>query len=264
MNLRPLPTTDEQKRLTILMHNSLFGYQYSSGIADGWFAICFCDENMSTDLLNEIREITGCRSLVHDDFIGHGYLKIWWQDQNLIPSVFNSLLQRQQWFRTRSVADVCFSPSRGDVAFDHRRMELKFIEQTRDILKLVPSCVGSDDFIKWQTFDVWNYETDEGKNFCQELCRLWGKPPSDHNSKDNYLLWDIFANDQPEQKKQRSEPQEEDDFICMICLVSPPDTVVNPCKHCVVCSECSERLKNTNDAETCVQCRCPITNVSSL
>lgn len=51
--------------------------------------------------------------------------------------------------------------------------------------------------------------------------------------------------------------------VCMICLDRPPNTLVLPCMDCVVCRECSEQLKQTPDATTCVRCRRPIHDILS-
>ncbi|MHA1989302.1 MAG: RING finger protein, partial [Promethearchaeota archaeon] len=48
---------------------------------------------------------------------------------------------------------------------------------------------------------------------------------------------------------------------CIICLDKPVDTTVSPCMHSVVCRVCSTKLKDTGDNQTCVRCRCPITNI---
>lgn len=48
---------------------------------------------------------------------------------------------------------------------------------------------------------------------------------------------------------------------CMICMDAPPDTLVLPCGHIVVCRSCSDQLRATRDARTCVRCRRPITDV---
>jgi len=63
-----------------------------------------------------------------------------------------------------------------------------------------------------------------------------------------------FPEDGPPAKRRRIEP-EEDLTECMICLSNPPDTLVTPCMHRVVCRECSKKLKNTPDCGVCVRCR---------
>lgn len=54
-----------------------------------------------------------------------------------------------------------------------------------------------------------------------------------------------------------------DALLCYVCLDAPPETVVLPCGHFVVCNKCSEALKNTADARVCVRCRRPIETILS-
>jgi hypothetical protein len=48
---------------------------------------------------------------------------------------------------------------------------------------------------------------------------------------------------------------------CVVCLGTVANTLVLPCMHCVVCEKCSIRLKSTPDANQCIQCRKPLTNI---
>lgn len=58
-----------------------------------------------------------------------------------------------------------------------------------------------------------------------------------------------------------ADESDTDDTSCMICLDRAPSTMVLPCMHVVVCSQCSESLRATADHHTCVQCRRPITEI---
>lgn len=49
--------------------------------------------------------------------------------------------------------------------------------------------------------------------------------------------------------------------VCMICLTAKSNTMVEPCNHVVVCTECSKGLAGTHDKNICVKCRRQITNV---
>lgn len=57
------------------------------------------------------------------------------------------------------------------------------------------------------------------------------------------------------------EDMEEEDNECIICFSNKANTIVLPCQHVVVCSECSQGLKNTPDKKQCVRCRQNITLV---
>ena len=53
----------------------------------------------------------------------------------------------------------------------------------------------------------------------------------------------------------------EDEIACCVCLVNLPNTLVIPCGHCVVCKECSDKLKETTNSKTCVYCKTQITSI---
>jgi hypothetical protein len=68
-----------------------------------------------------------------------------------------------------------------------------------------------------------------------------------------------------EAKRARTEEKEGGDGFpeeCMICMDAPPQTLVLPCLHRVVCEACSAALRGTNDRKTCTYCRSEITGVS--
>ena len=289
----------QKKRWSILMINSLFGYQFERGTQEEHFAFCYCDEDMSLDTLRAVKRHSGNpETLVHDDFIGHGYLKIHMSEVDKIPDVFNAMLATGQWFRTNNPAQVGFAAS--SIEFSEEIMERKFVEATRrDILNnayMRKLAAGSRNLIKWQALKPWNYTTEEGRHLCRELRELCSKGPAKEDSKVNYWRWDVFKEEIQEEEVQEeevqeeevqeeevqeeevqeeevqiqkkakiSEEEEEDDFSsCMICLDAAPDTMVLPCEHVVVCSACSQGLMNTADANTCVQCRRPINWVIDL
>lgn len=67
---------------------------------------------------------------------------------------------------------------------------------------------------------------------------------------------------EPAEPTQPDQPaRAEANRECMICLDAHPNTLVLPCQHVVVCVACSDKLADTPDAHTCVQCRRPITSV---
>lgn len=78
---------------------------------------------------------------------------------------------------------------------------------------------------------------------------------------DNVDVCDDVANNVQNDNNKVILVVEDDDKTCMVCLDALPDTTVLPCMHCVVCANCSEGLKATNDRKTCVQCRREITDI---
>ena len=51
-------------------------------------------------------------------------------------------------------------------------------------------------------------------------------------------------------------------ITCMSCLDADANTTVVPCLCCVVCEGCSKKLKNTNNANKCINCRRVATHIA--
>ena len=64
--------------------------------------------------------------------------------------------------------------------------------------------------------------------------------------------------------KRKGMDESADDGVCSVCMSKPANTIVYPCRHCIVCSECSLSLAATNDAKTCVRCRAHIERVETF
>jgi hypothetical protein len=97
-------------------------------------------------------------------------------------------------------------------------------------------------------------ETDDNNESASQLEDSSEMDPDDDNEP---------TSQSSDSKLEESSEMEIDDKIteCMICFDRPPNTMVLPCEHCVVCKECSIGLKNTNDHHTCVRCRRRITHI---
>lgn len=65
----------------------------------------------------------------------------------------------------------------------------------------------------------------------------------------------VGASDAEETDEKGDDGESSSEKVCMICMDAYPDTMVLPCEHQVVCRECSEGLRRTNDRRTCVRCR---------
>lgn len=63
---------------------------------------------------------------------------------------------------------------------------------------------------------------------------------------------------QPSSSHLHNGDDDDDEGLCMICLDKIADTIVHPCLHCVVCSACSIKLRDSADSRKCVRCRCDI------
>ncbi|MHA1681304.1 MAG: RING finger protein [Promethearchaeota archaeon] len=68
----------------------------------------------------------------------------------------------------------------------------------------------------------------------------------------------------PEHEEMKENRNEEEEFVCMICMDRPPSTCVHPCRHVVVCSACSIGLRATADKGKCVRCRISIESIEDL
>lgn len=276
---RALPDLITAQRFRILHYNGLFGYQYEDGILPGEFVLCYCNSDMPTATFQSIKEKSGATTLYLGDYLGNGYLKIFWTDHERVAAIFNQMLAHGQSFQTRNNASVSFRPER-DKEFTDEIMEINFIKQTHDMRDMMAKCGGGANglnLLKRAAFKPWNYQTELGKAFCHALRRDAHKKPANMESEGNYWKWAIFQNrggsaaaavcGQPLASTVCGPPpgsptvhpgsagMDCEDFICLICFDAPPTTTVHPCKCCVVCAKCSEGLKQTNDAKTCVKCR---------
>jgi hypothetical protein len=267
--------------------NGLYGFQYGIGIKKSKMAICFVSSDLTEQQVAEIRRSSGCNSIQHDDFIGHGYLTISFADRDKIVDVFNALLNIGHWFTTQNHARVHFDPveNRNLVAqgFSFQLMEKMMIVEMRKTLREFPRFIDFDSIFTWRHFNPWNYITDDGRIFCNEIRLLKHMTPigniDNQNDQDNYWNWPLFRNPsvanesfynlRPVETQNNGNDNQnmnvddnahngdndDNDFLCMICFERVPDTIVKPCNHVVVCSICSDSLKNTADRTRCVRCR---------
>lgn len=267
MDLIPCPIEIQDKFKT-LQHNG-FGFKFDSRNGSR-----FIITKLENPIDQNIIQKTGSKTLSNCDFIDNNYLTIHWTEINLIEHVLNSLLQQGISFCTCDGYEMLYSPLT-DKLYSTKISETKFLNYWESFIKEFNTGAGIAVFIaqhKHAKLHEWNYVTNEGKLFCRKIREGLKKPTNicikpEHN----YLNWPIFKNnlnltqitttiinEQNTQKKRSFSDLTESEYICMICFVNPPDTIVNPCKHCVVCTECSKKLQNTNDRATCVYCRNPI------
>lgn len=257
--------------LEVIGTNTLYGFQYSFGIQPQHCILCWCNSDMSKETFQRIKELSGAQSLVHDDYLGRGYLQVHVSDYEKFPIIFNSILQCGEWFRTRNSADVCFKPGE---TFTVIKMEEKLIKSLSDYLVEYPHFIEMDSIFTWRHFKYWSYITDEGRSFCRHIRRL--KRKKEYHVKDamNPFKWEKFRNvrfresyleipkDSPlglPAPAAREVPPE-----CLICMEKPANTQVFPCGCVVCCSDCSNGLKVTNDAKTCVKCRRKINKIENV
>jgi hypothetical protein len=262
-----------------LGHSTLFGFQYDTGIQKEHFCICWCDSDLPQDTVTWVRQNSGAESLVHGDYLGHGYLEIHRRDYDNVIHVFNSMLNHGAWFRTRNAANVLFSPDKeGDTFYTLAKMEEKFVAQKEKELREYPHFIS---VFTRDVFKPWSYFSRRGTDFCARVRALKHKKPACTKQSLNLFLWPRFATidihgpgqylfpivrEQPQTALPlvpASQEQPEED-TCFICMDAKPSTQVFPCGHVVVCNACSRQLANTNDAHTCIKCRRSIERVENL
>lgn len=257
---------DLQTRAGILHINGLFGFQPPYvGTIRPEFLFCFC-RYLAEREITQLRELSGSKTLYSDSCYAGPHLKIGWSEYDKIPAVFKGLLTMGISFATQAGASVSFEPGE---TYSQEAIERKHITSIKNSMKYDPTLA----YLRNENeLDVWNWKTAEGKEFCRFMRRTKRLPEQNEKTDNrNYLLWPIFQNYDPATLLTIETPlppltivitdSEEEDNTCMICLDHPPDTMVLPCEHVVVCHDCSVRLQHTNDAKICVQCRRPITAI---
>jgi hypothetical protein len=56
---------------------------------------------------------------------------------------------------------------------------------------------------------------------------------------------------------------EDDDRMCVVCLVERKDQIFVPCFHLCACEGCADEIKNTENP-TCPMCRAPFASVNKV
>lgn len=267
--LEPMPDP-VKKRGEILYWNG-FGFQV---FEPSEFIICRYDDYKFDIDISTLNGMSGTYTVRLGNWIGYPYIAIHWSEYNKIQTVLNNLLKMGVSFGIPRI-NAGFRPSRDD-SFTFEKAELKMVQSITELYNTIPN-FDPDVFVDTNIYGLWNYRTEEGREFCNEMRQRKHKGPCDMNSDENYLLWDIFKNcdfttlldleepinpeNQGDQSVDESVDESEEITECMVCWTNPPNTMVLPCEHVVVCKQCSDGLKNTADSQTCIRCRNPIVYV---
>jgi hypothetical protein len=283
--LEPMPDS-VKKRGEILYWNG-FGFQV---FESSEFIICRYDDYKFDIDINTLNNMSSTHTVRLGDWIGYPYIAIHWSEYNKIQTVLDNMLKMGVSFGIPRI-NAGFRPS-GDDSFTFEKAELKMVQSITELYNTIPN-FDPDVFVDTNIYGLWNYRTEEGREFCNEIRQRKHKGPCDMNSDENYLLWDIFKNcdlttlldlEEPiNQADNNPQNQSVDESVgesegesiddqsvgdqsveiteCMVCWTNPPNTRVLPCEHVVVCKQCSDGLKNTADSQTCVRCRNPIVYV---
>ena len=67
-----------------------------------------------------------------------------------------------------------------------------------------------------------------------------------------WLLQDIYGLEQSHAPREDLTEEENEDRLCVICLVNERNTTVLPCRHMCMCDECAQELrKQTHKCPIC-------------
>jgi hypothetical protein len=252
--LLPCPE-DVRGRGNILYSNSFTGFQSpdENGSNRDYFIICFPHNEDDFDL-TKIKEMSECKTLEIDDWLGRDYLKLHWTEYNKIYLVLTSMLKLGYSFQTQTKGQPPFHPKIDGTIFSIELLERNAINQCKALLKF-----GLSTMIDLVFCDKWNYITEEGILFSEELKS--GPLKFKYNSKiEDYHKWPIFQNYDPLTLKTIIHIEKEEHELCMVCLEREPNTMVLPCEHTVCCKQCSIQLEKTSNSLKCIKCRQHIEN----
>lgn len=187
-------------------------------------------------------------SYVH--FIGSDYLKVEWSARRKVFEIASAFLRAGYSFILRARIDVQLTPAalQGAV-LTAAQLEHSAIEEMRQVERKYRSVVKlAMETTPYVWFKESAWATPEGKQFVKEMRQKF------------LIRWDSDSEQETlsDTEEDAAAAAAEDDHLCCICFEKPPDTIVHPCLHCVVCAACSIRLRKTADKALCVQCRRPI------
>jgi hypothetical protein len=263
---------DEAKKRANFLYQNGFGVQSpgEQSIKDA-YVLCMCsadtlnDEALWQRVLGESKSITASRG----SWVGRDYVKIHWSEyESHGEAVIDALLRNSSVpFTLCNRPETCLDPKLDTpvvgVRWRWADQESALIRKITQWQKLgIPF---NKDLIHEVLTDPWNWTTPAGKAFCVDLRRAMYLPDMSEagarNHPDNYWNWKIFAGAASPAlaaaaaASQKQPDVAEEDLRCHVCLDKTPNTLVLPCGHNVVCSDCSKQLAHTNDKATCVRCR---------
>ncbi len=234
-------------------------------------------------LVAKCKETLGVTTLTWGSCYAGDCFELQWKEREYAYPLMGFLLQEGLGFRTQTHMPVYVKPDelkpgesctpewldRNTALCLRQEIEKAAKEFFRgDLSKAIDMICGRNGFVNSHES---SWLTEEGREFVR-----WAKSHyrfRDANSSDEEVTIptpkrkredDALDPSPSPPKKARPEevqPVDEDDDVCMICLVNRPNTLVLPCMDRVVCTQCSPKLKATPDAHICVKCRRPITSV---
>lgn len=265
-------------RADVLYFNGFSGFQGPPGGGKDRFVLCWPhfggfteSERFERDVVPQLRESSGARTLRLDDWIGRDYLSVHWSEYDKRFDVLSALLRAGHAFQTQTKGMPAFRPSADGTVFTQELLERRVTEQSRELLTL-----GLLDMVDDGRCEEWNWSSDEGRAFARTLREAKRTTMSARNydeTRENFYHWPLFhppnTYDPATLRSVVAQPRpvasvavvaEGGEEVCMCCLDRQADTMVLPCEHVVVCHDCSLQLESTGNSWLCIKCRQPITH----
>jgi hypothetical protein len=261
-------------RAAVLYHNGFSGFQGPPGGGKDRFVLCWpsigwaSSAHFERDVVPQLREASGAQTLRLDDWIGRDYLSVHWSEYHRRFDVLSAMLLRGYAFQTQTKGMPAFGKREGDgPLFTQALLERRVMTQCRELIELN---AGLIDMVDDACCEEWNWSSDEGRAFARMLRErkaARGRRAYDE-TRENFYNWPLFqAYDPatlrtiaPESPALEHPVEQQQRDLCMCCMDRPADTMVLPCEHAVVCSDCSRQLEATNNSWLCIKCRQPITH----
>lgn len=180
---------DLANRASILAWNG-FGFQGPSEGVDNMFVPCLC-RNLSVDELQRLKKLSGSNTVECDKIIIE-FLAVHWTEYDKIPKILTSLLTMGISFTTQTKLRIYFD-AKIDKEYTPELEEIKAIKEYSD-----PIFLNYPDLFKDAFYNMWNWKTIEGKEFCKLIReKTFRSNPQNMDTKENYYLWKIFQNYDP-------------------------------------------------------------------
>lgn len=264
LNTRSLKWSDYIKPSAATLNDSVPVFRFSESRGSKynhntgeWHPARPTDEELVTYIRNYIGD-SNLGTITLGDFIGHDYAEMQWKDRKHFFKAMEACLARGIGIMTQSRLCIAFGPSDHDVV-------VPFTPETAEKIHWQYLCTEAAKY-DWifSTCDAWPYThtnswiTDYGRRIVQMI-----KTHKGITAESDDEIAPLDSVDDVEIKKEDVpiKQNDQEDELCYICLERKANTQVSPCNHQVVCSICSEGLKNTPDRKICVRCRRGITKV---
>lgn len=259
MNNLPVCPEIVVQRAKILYHNG-FGFQ---GPRDGTNEDIFILSTLPDDfaLIEKMKDELKVKTVKVIDWIGRDFLTVHWTEYHRRFEILTFLLKNNISFQLMMKNKPRFTPEDNEVNMQY--IEHKMIDLYHQMGDLADRLLENLD-------KSYNWQTPEGKEFCRQLRIKKRKSPDNTQSKHNYYRH--FKNCDFNTLLDKQNVNEEiivindsmneiDTNMCIICEDKEADTIVRPCNHNIVCQACSNILKSTNNANSCILCRQPIERI---